>query len=326
VKKLHLRDFDQDRPGWFLGSKDDASNASVFRVQGRALASEDRYGTPETPLHEQRWIGALFSILQPLLPNLGRNNVEIQDSKTMLSVSDAPSPSISLTEQTQYNIFNDRLSAAVGGFVLTGGPIGPFPMHPDRQGILLALIFVPLFFFCFYRLLRQTAAVLTGLYLEKMHASPEAKLRLEERIRQNPLAVWKGLPNDGLRVRLLALASGKTLNFRDRGDIQYLVENGYLSLVPFLHITCPEFADYLKHDLPREERNAISRLVEEDDDKWDHMRMPVLVALGLSCVFFAYSSPGAVQLVLSSFLALTALLPFVKDPIGRVTELHRTAS
>jgi hypothetical protein len=218
-----------------------------------------------------------------------------------------------------------RDGGAAGPFWLSARPFNPPALNPDLKGWIFAAIFLPAVYVLLHRLIERTAAILAGLYLEVVEPLPGAVATLNQLVAkpQGPQNAWNALATGKERLLLLSLAQGRTLNFRERSTIQALVQKGYLGLTPYLHIPNRKLADYLKHDLPQEQRAEVLRLAKTEDDIWEHLRVPVLVVVGLGCALIAYTSPGTVQLVISGFLALTALLPLARDPITQIYQMRK---
>jgi hypothetical protein len=97
-----------------------------------------------------------------------------------------------------------------------------------------------------------------------------------------------------------------------------MVEKGYVALSPYVRIRDPRLRDFIRHDLSEEERSKIFDLLRVSDDRWERMKLPIFVLLGALFIFVVYTSQNAVQLMSSAFLALTALLPFARDPVGQI--------
>jgi hypothetical protein len=162
------------------------------------------------------------------------------------------------------------------------------------------------------------AAYLTGLYVNRVDAPPGQEEKMNALIALDPALAWQAVGSDGKRARLMALAFSRTINFSDRKPVQELVESGYLMLTPYVRLANDQLAEYIRFDLPREERQRVQLHCSNADDKWEHMRLPIFIALGLGCILIAYTSPSAIQLVTSSFLALAALLPLSRDPMAQI--------
>ena len=89
--------------------------------------------------------------------------------------------------------------------------------------------------------------------------------------------------------------------------------HGYLALTVFLHIANARFADFLEHDLPMGRHNAVLAIARSEHDEGEHVCVPAE----------ADFSPSTMNLIVSGFLALTALLPLARDPITRVPEMDK---
>lgn len=321
IKDLNLASFDAKHPGWFVGRKEEGGSgifAIAIEKPGKDIARTVASGRGGD-------FGAkVYATMEDLIPHFGRSNVEAESSAALLQERFSPDHIFILTQPERFEPIQTAFGWGMAGSTLSSGPIERFPFHPDGHGLTVAALFCLLFYVWFFWLTRKIAINLTGLYMNRTEPSSEDTVaQLDQLIDESPRHAWEALESDAQRARLLTLAHGRTLNFQERVDIQRLVEQGYLELTPYVRIRNEKLADYLRHDLPRDRRAAILQIAEAEDDSWEHMRVPVFVALGAGCVLLAYSSPGAVQLVVSGFLALSALLPLTRDPINRFLEMQK---
>lgn len=299
--------FDQHHPGWFVSGPGDRLSG-IFSVE--VSADPRTAGDPGQP----ESANFLASFTDALTPHYAAANSEVRESAELLAETPDAKHRFMLAQPQLFQPIHSGAASEAGGRTLIAGPIEPFPIHPDWKGWLSAVAFIAVFAWFYFRLIRKAAAHLTGLYLRRAEALPEAKERLDALIEQDPAEAWAALAEDE-RARLLALAWARTINFRDRAVVDDLVKKGYLAMTPYVRIANEKLAEYIRYDLPGPERDAILRLASNDRDQWDRMRLPVFVVLIAGCVLFAYASPSAVQLIMSAFLAVTALLPLTRDPI-----------
>jgi len=320
ASELNLDKFDGTHPGWFVG-EDPRQTTGAFIINACVIGSRDckevdRDREPREPI---------FKKFEGIIPTFNRSIMDVQSTAPLVAGGGALGEPIELLDPRRFETIVNDLGRGTDKIVLSGGPLERVAFHPDFRAFILLLIFMSLFYVALYLLIYRTATILAGLHLNRVEPDPGAFARLKEMItEEGPRAAWEALESDEQRLLLLTLAHGRTLNFRERSDIQALVRAGYLGLNPYLHIEDPRLAEYLKFDLPQKRQAEILRIANMEDDNWEHMRLPVLVILGAGCVLLAYSSPGAVQLVFSGFLALTALLPLARDPITRVFELQKS--
>jgi hypothetical protein len=258
------------------------------------------------------------------MPRFFQSNVEIENSARLLGRT-GQLQTLGLQDTALPEADYGLEGKSSNPFRLSARPFDPPALNPDPNGWIFALMYLLVFYLVLFRLLERTAAILAGLYLEVTEPLPGAVEALNQLIAEplGPQRAWDALESREERLLLLSLAQGRTLNFRERGTIQALVQKGYLRLTPYLHITHEKLTNYLKHDLPQGQRADALQLVKAEDDTWEHLRVPVLMVVGLGCALLAYTSPGVVQLVMSGFLALTALLPLARDPITQIYQMRR---
>ncbi len=316
---LNLDKFDESHPGWFMG-EDPRQTTGAFVVEACVAG---RRGCKPLVAGEER-PSPVFASFEQMIPTFNSSIADVESTTELVAGGGRLGEPISLVQPGRFETVVSDLGRGTDKVLLTAGPIERFAFHPDFRAWVLLVLFVWLFYVALYLLIYKAATILAGLHLDRVEAEPDAVARLREMIEEEgPRAAWESLPSDEQRLFLLTLAHGRTLNFRDRSDIQALVRAGYLSLSPYLHIEDARLAEYLRYDLPHKRQAEILRIAKMEDDNWEHMRLPVLVILGVGCILLAYSSPGAIQLVFSGFLALTALLPLARDPITRVFELQK---
>lgn len=304
-------------PGWLLSSPKapDGSMSGIFSVCLTSCSGSAGGQQPST---------RIVDFLDAVTPHYAASSSEARDSAGRVElVRDRRGARwIRLKDPQDFLQPGSRLMTGGAGrpdrLPLEAGPITQFTLHPEAQVWIPTLLFFGLFCFAFRALLRNLAVHLTGLHLLRVEPDPVKRAALDALIAVDPKAAWDKIADPEQRARLLALAYGRTINFYERGPIRTLIEEGYLELTPYVRIANDRLKIYLRYDLPRADREAVLKLsCGSDDDYWDRMRMPVFVGLGAACLLIAYTSPDAIQLVTSAFLALTALLPLAQDPIGR---------
>ena len=324
VALLGIGSFDGAHPGWFVTTPDQAV-ANNFAIKVR----EDTSGAQRRGAGHSggdagaglAWPVALAKYLGDMMPTFGRTSTQIRTSSGLIDASAADALTFDLSSPQQ---FVPDIGAQ--DLVLQAGPIERYPFHPDFNGTLFAIIFVALFYLLLYQLIRRTATILTGLDLSRIEPNPAELAQLNKLIAESdgPRRAWEALGSREEKLLLLTLSDRRLPNFRERREIEALVRRGYLALTPFLHIAHNRLAEYLKHDLPPAERLEVMESARAEDDQWEHMRLPLLVIVIAGCAFLLYFSPGTVQLIVSGFLALTALLPLVRDPVTRLLQMNKT--
>jgi len=312
-----LEGFGYRPPGWFI-STSDAPLSGLF-----SLCTAKCTSLPPT-----RSGNRIIDFLEAMTPHYAEAMSEARDSAERVElVRDAGKSWVRLARPRNFVPPGSSLGPEGETMVLAAGPMETFALHPERRVWIPALLFFALFCVAFYCLIRSVAAHLTGLYLTPSKDAKAARDELGKRIDSDVGAVWAELRDRDKEAcsRLIALAYGRTINFRDRAPIQKMIKEGWLELTPYVRIAHPRLKEFLRYDLPRAERDAILREASgPETDYWDRMRAPVFVALGAACLLLAYTSPDAIQLIMSAFLAFTALLPLAQDPISRFLGTQRS--
>jgi hypothetical protein len=189
------------------------------------------------------------------MPRFFQSNVEIENSARLLGRT-GQLQTLGLQDTALPEADYGLEGKSSNPFRLSARPFDPPALNPDPNGWIFALMYLLVFYLVLFRLLERTAAILAGLYLEVTEPLPGAVEALNQLIAEplGPQRAWDALESREERLLLLSLAQGRTLNFRERGTIQALVQKGYLRLTPYLHITHEKLTNYLKHDLPQGQR------------------------------------------------------------------------
>ncbi|MED5545411.1 MAG: hypothetical protein VYD90_09185 [Pseudomonadota bacterium] len=262
----------------------------------------------------QGWLAALVERLQPRVGV--PDPVVAGQANGYVLVREAGRLALALPGQFQ-PLRAQRADWSLEGKALVSSDSTQLPLHPDWWTRVFLGGFVALFGFALYRLLVAVAEHLTGLYLLPVEVAPEQLKARRAQMASHLRMAWDALGGYPQKARLLSLAYGRTINFHERASIRDLVERGYLQLTPYVRIASEELAEFIRHDLPREERARVRAYCAQVDDKWDHVRLPIIVAYVAACMLVAYVSPNLVQLVATSFFALAALLPLMRDPLAQ---------
>ncbi|MCJ1960214.1 hypothetical protein [Novosphingobium mangrovi (ex Hu et al. 2023)] len=300
--------------------KSEAGNEKSEAGNDKSEASNDKseVSNGEPCNIEPRSRGGLAALVERLQPRIGVSDPGVEDQANRYILT-REAGRLALARPRQFQPLRaEKTSWSLEGTALISGDAEQLPLHPRWLTVLFLGLFVAFFGFAMYRLLVAVAEHLTGLYLLPVDVSSAQQLIARgKQIQSNPRTAWDALGGYPQKARLMALAHGRSINFHEREAIQDLVERGYLQLTPYVQIACEELAEYIRHDLPREERERVRNYCAQVEDKWDHVRLPIIVAYVAACVLVAYVSPNLVQLVTTSFFALAALLPLMRDPLAQ---------
>ncbi|WP_226636643.1 hypothetical protein [Novosphingobium profundi] len=326
-EELELGFHTPQNPGWLVSPPPDANEppapapdieadgGGLFGVEVKPRCDNSEEKDCEVTSHQSRgWPAALVEWLQP---GIGVPDPAAADqTRGYVLVRKAGHLALALPRQFQ-PLRAQTAGWSLDGKVLISSDSTQLPLHPHWFTVLFLGAFVALFGFALYRLLVAVAEHLTGLYLLPVRVSPAQLKARREQMKSHPRMAWDALGGYPQKARLLALAYGRTINFHERASIRDLVERGYLQLTPYVRIASEELAEFIRHDLPGEERARVRDYCAQVEDKWDHVRLPIIVAYVAACMLVAYVSPNLVQLVTTSFFALAALLPLMRDPLAQ---------
>jgi hypothetical protein len=304
LQGLGIEGFDAKPPGWYLSDSQGIFSVSTPRANtlGKCAKAD-----------------LITGFVERVTPHYASTNSEVRESSAQVEerCGDNGERWFDLAAPGDFVAPGARLDRNDSTLILRAGPSRGLSLHPRWESGAAVALGALLFGCLFYALLKRTATCLTGLYLTPVRPTEAVREMLNALIDADPAKAWAQVDTEAKQARLVALACGRTLNFADRAPIRALVEEGYLELTPYIRIANPRLGDFLRYDLPRSDRDRIMERAFHHRDHWDRMRLPVFVAIGAGCVLIAYTAPNAIELVMSAFLAVTALVPLARDPISR---------